>query len=185
MGARIFLCFITLKAKMYPGQGEIVSGHVLISWTQASYSACYFCDALRCVRLANQNMATHNRPVITIKAIKDKLNFGTRRSNISNNRKVSQIIEINKTSESEHPKLAQFDIIDGASIFAPKIITKKSDFGTLIWKGWQTNLLGGKTAIPSGTVVVFECRFLCFITFTWTRYKKIFVMIVSSYYRRS
>ena len=63
MGARIFLCFITLKAKMYPGQGEIVSGHVLISWTQASYSACYFGDALRCVRLANQNMAAYNRPL--------------------------------------------------------------------------------------------------------------------------
>ena len=121
-----------LSGTDYYNEGVIVSSkRPCFDQLQAHKSANIIAGALRCVRLANQNMATHNRPVITIKAIKDKLNFGTRRSNISN-RKVSQIIEINKTSESEHPKLAQFDIIDGASIFAPKILTKKSDFGTLI-----------------------------------------------------
>ena len=55
----------------------------------------------------------------------------------------------NKISVSELQKLAEIDLIDGVSIYALKIITKKSDCGTLIWKRWQTNLFGSKTAIPS------------------------------------
>ena len=44
-------------------QGPIVSGHVLISWSNTSNSACCFGDALRCVASADQNMAPHNRPL--------------------------------------------------------------------------------------------------------------------------
>ena len=44
-------------------QGPIVSGHVLISWSSTSNSACCFVDTLRCVASAVQNMAPHNRPL--------------------------------------------------------------------------------------------------------------------------
>ena len=44
-------------------QGPIMSGHVLISWSNISNSACCFGDALRCVASADQNMAPHNRPL--------------------------------------------------------------------------------------------------------------------------
>ena len=47
-------------------QGAIVSGHLLISWTHISKSACYFVDALRCVRAADQNMAAYNHLVVLV-----------------------------------------------------------------------------------------------------------------------
>ena len=45
-------------------QGAIISGHVLISWTHASKSACCFGEAIRCVCSATQNKAAYNRPMV-------------------------------------------------------------------------------------------------------------------------
>ena len=49
---------------------------------------------------------------------------------------------------------AEIDVVDGVSIFAPKIKIKKADCGTLIQKLWQTNLHGGKTATPPGGFIL-------------------------------
>ena len=42
----------------------------------------------------------------------------------------------NKASVSQQQKLAEIDVLDGGSIFAPKFITKKADCGTLIQMLW-------------------------------------------------
>ena len=45
-------------------------------------------------------------------------------------------IDPNKALVSQQQKLAEIDVLDGGSIFAPKFITKKADCGTLIKKLW-------------------------------------------------
>ena len=42
----------------------------------------------------------------------------------------------NKASVSQQQILAEIDVLDGGSIFAPKFITKKADCGTLIQMVW-------------------------------------------------
>ena len=47
-----------------------------------------------------------------------------------------KITHSNKASVSQQQKLAEIDVVDGGSFFAPKFITKKPDCGTLIKKLW-------------------------------------------------
>ena len=60
-------------------QGEIVSGHFLISCTNTSLSVNKIASALRCVCSADQNMAAHNHPLhrymFEVKLIKNHFNI--------------------------------------------------------------------------------------------------------------
>ena len=57
----------------------VVSGHLLISWTHTSKTTCYFGDAIRCVRSADQNMAAYNRPLIRHKSTSNYMKIVRRR----------------------------------------------------------------------------------------------------------
>ena len=74
-----FFDYIKSYVRARFNQGAFVSGHVLISWTHTSYSTCYFVDALRCVLVADINMAAYNHPLYPIFTLtKKNITFGYR-----------------------------------------------------------------------------------------------------------
>ena len=78
-------------------QGTIVSGHVLICWTLTSLSACYFVDAIRCVRSGDQNLAAYNGPLV----FAWKLRLIGSRKNLANKSRIINFDLVNKEGWSQ------------------------------------------------------------------------------------